>query len=299
MIDADLVIGNDVSMNEVGSDARLQEIASQFLELEYVEAVVLAGSAAAGTSDSQSDYDLYVYSRYPVNVAFRENLLRARAQRLDLHCTFWEDEDVWIEPDAIEFQIMYRSCAWTEGELSARLDRCEAMLGYTTAICYNIEHSRTLWDRSGWFARMQGRLLQGYPERLARAVIQKNLPVMGAIISSYERQIQAAFPRQDLVSLNHRVAAWLASYFDILFAANRRFHPGEKRLLAHAEELPSVPESMIEDVRTSCSEAGGLERCVADHLILCAAVLKNGWNTKAFSNVGRPGRPLCQKMLGI
>ena len=163
---------------------------------------------------------------------------------------------------------MYRSCAWTEGELSARLDRCEATLGYTTAICYSIERSRTLWDRSGWFAQMQGRLLQGYPERLARAVIQKNLPVMGAIISSYEWQIQTAFLRRDLVSLNHRVAAWLASYFDILFAANRRFHPGEKRLLAHAEELPSVPESMIEDVRTSCSQAGGLERCVADHLIL-------------------------------
>ena len=94
---------------------------------------------------------------------------------------------------------MYRSCAWTEGELCARLDRCEAILGYTTAICYNIARSRTLWDRSGWFARMQGRLLQGYPERLARAVIQKNLPVMGAIISSYEQQIQAAFLRQDLV----------------------------------------------------------------------------------------------------
>jgi hypothetical protein len=35
--------------------------------------------------------------------------------------------------------------------------------------------------------------------------------------------------------------------------------------ITHAEELPSVPESMIEDVRTSCSQAGGLERCVADH----------------------------------
>jgi len=123
MIDADLVIGNDVSMNEVGSDARLQEIASQFSELEYVEAVVQAGSAAAGTSDSQSDYDLYVYSRHPVNVAFRKKLLRPRAQRLDLHRTFWEDEDAWIEPDAIGFEIMYRSCAWTEGELRARLDR--------------------------------------------------------------------------------------------------------------------------------------------------------------------------------
>ena len=38
-----------------------------------------------------------------MNVAFRENLLRPRAQRLDLHRTFWEDEDAWIEPEAIEF----------------------------------------------------------------------------------------------------------------------------------------------------------------------------------------------------
>ena len=79
MLDPDLVIGNDVS-----SDARLREIASEFSEVEYVEAVVLAGSAAGGTSDSQSDYDLYVYSRHPVNVAFRENLLRPRALRYPL-----------------------------------------------------------------------------------------------------------------------------------------------------------------------------------------------------------------------
>ena len=115
-------------MDEAGSDARLREIASRFSELGYVEAVALAGSVAAGTSDSQSDYDLYVYSHQPVDVAFRDSLLRPRAQRLDLHRAFWEDEDAWIEHDAIEFQIMYRSCAWTEGELSARLDRCEALL---------------------------------------------------------------------------------------------------------------------------------------------------------------------------
>ena len=158
-------------MDEIGSEAWLPEIASRFSELRYVEAVVLAGSVAGGTSDSQSDYDLYVYSRQPVNVAFRDSLLRPRAQRLDLHRAFWEDEDAWIEHDGIEFQIMYRSCAWTEGELSARLDRCEALFGYTTAICYSIERSRTLWDRSGWFARMQRRLRNGYPRQLARAVV--------------------------------------------------------------------------------------------------------------------------------
>ena len=255
-------------MDEVGSDARLREIASRFSELEHVEAVVVAGSVAVGTSDSQSDYDFYVYSRQPVDVAFRHGLLRPRAQRLELHRTFWEDEDAWIEPDDTELQIMYRICAWTERELTAKLDRCEASLGYTTAICYNIECSRALWDRSAWFAHMQRRLLEGYPEGLARAIVQKNLPVLGAIISSYEQRIQAAFLRQDPVSLNHRAAAWLSSYFDILFAANRKFHPGEKRLLAHVEKLPSTPESMVEDVRTICSRAGSLQRCIVDHLVL-------------------------------
>jgi hypothetical protein len=59
MIDLDLVIGNDVSMDEVGSDARLEEIASQFSELEYVEAMALAGSATGGALDSQSDFESY------------------------------------------------------------------------------------------------------------------------------------------------------------------------------------------------------------------------------------------------
>ena len=46
-------------MDEVGSDARLQEIASQLSELENVEAVVLAGSAAGGPLDLQSDFESY------------------------------------------------------------------------------------------------------------------------------------------------------------------------------------------------------------------------------------------------
>jgi hypothetical protein len=227
-------------MDAIGFEKRLREIASRFSELEYVEAVALAGSAALGASDSHSDYDLYVYAHQPVDMALRDSLLRPTAQRLELHRTFWEDEDAWIELDDTELEIMYRTCVWTESELTARLDRCEASLGYTTAICYSIEHSRALWDRSGWFARMQRRLLAGYPELLFRAIVQKNLPVLGTIISSYEQQIQAAFLRQDVVSLNHRVAAWLSSYFDILFAANRQFHPGEKRLLAHVEKLPDA-----------------------------------------------------------
>jgi hypothetical protein len=86
------------------------------------------------------------------------------------------------------------------------------------------------------------------------------------MIHSYEQQIRSAFRRRDRISLNHRTAAWLASYFDILFAANRRFNPGEKRLLAHAQALPMVPDRMVTDVEAACAGACSLESCVADHL---------------------------------
>jgi hypothetical protein len=51
--------------------------------------------------------------------------------------------------------------------------------------------------------------------------------------------------RGDLVSVNHRVAALLASYFDVLFALNRVLHPGEKRLLAFAaKNCPLLPKDI-------------------------------------------------------
>jgi hypothetical protein len=51
------------------------------------------------------------------------------------------------------------------------------------------------------------------------------------------------------VSVNHRLAPWLASYFDILFALNRALHPGEKRLALYVEEeCLCKPEHWKEDL---------------------------------------------------
>jgi predicted nucleotidyltransferase len=254
----------------------IEELAANFAELEDVEALVLAGSATTGLADEWSDYDLYAYTRGVVPIEFRAKLLKPRAARLELHNTFFEWSDEWVEPDGTTFDLMYRSCDVIEADVEAKLERGEAALGYSTSVCYSVLQARPVFDRRGWFKALQSRLKsKPYPAVLMQGVIKMNLPVLGGMIHSYEQQIRSAFRRRDRVSLNHRTAAWLASYFDILFAANRRFNPGEKRLLTHAQALPTVPDKMVADVEAVCTGACSLESCVVDHLEAMRARLEH------------------------
>ena len=97
-------------------------------------------------------------------------------------------------------------------------------------------------NRNGAFRSAQERFDVPYPEPLRANIICKNLRLLTKNLPSYDVQIEKAVCRGDLVSVNHRTAAFLESYFDILFALNRMTHPGEKRmaafLKAHADILP-------------------------------------------------------------
>src|SRR4249919_1585721 len=113
-------------MNQGGAVEALGKIAEQFAKLKSVEAVALAGSSTSGSADEHSDFDIYVYSRQNIEVSFRDRLIKPMAQSMELHRTFWEDEDVWVGLDGRQFEFMYRSCEWTEGELKARLEQHQA-----------------------------------------------------------------------------------------------------------------------------------------------------------------------------
>jgi hypothetical protein len=93
----------------------IEELAANFAELEAVVALVLGGSAATGLP-MRSEYDLYAYTRGVVPIEFRTKLLKSRAARLELHNTFWEWSDEWVEPDGTIFDLMYRSCDAIEAE---------------------------------------------------------------------------------------------------------------------------------------------------------------------------------------
>lgn len=218
------------------TDARdvIQRLTQAFGMLPQVLAVVLGGSRAAATSDVASDYDLYVYTVWEVPIDFRRTLLGESAE---IDNRFWEPGDEWSDPSTgTHIDIMYRSPEWIEGQIERILSRHEASLGYTTCFWYHIVHSEALLDPRGWYQGLQNRGRVAYPEGLRRAVLMKNWPVLRRNHSSYRHQIEVALNRGDIVSVQHRVTAFLASFFDVWFALERKLHPGEKCLLFHLSE---------------------------------------------------------------
>jgi hypothetical protein len=131
---------------------------------------------------------------------------------------------------------MYRRPEWIEDQLDRCLVRQEAAIGYSTCFWYSILHSEVLFDPRGWYRRLQDRARVPYPDGLRRAIHAKNWPILRRNQSSYRRQIQLALNRGDSVSVQHRVTALLASYFDVWFAIERKPHPGEKRLATNLPE---------------------------------------------------------------
>jgi len=212
----------------------LLHLASRFAKFPHVIAVVLAGSRGGGTSDRESDFDIYVYASAEVPVEFRRALLGNGAE---IDNRFWEPGDESYDLAAgLKLDIMYRSPKWMEDQLDRVLVRHEAAIGYTTCFWSNVLHSDPLFDRGGWFQQLQDRANVAYPDQLRRAVIAKNWPILRHTQSSYRRQIELALQRGDEVSVQHRVTALLASFFDVWFALERKPHPGEKRLLTHLPE---------------------------------------------------------------
>lgn len=239
-----------------------QEIAEELRRAPQVLAVAMAGSSTSGNRDARSDIDLYVYAPEEVPLGLRREIAERRGVQVELDNRFWETGDEWDERGSgIHVDVMFRSPAFAEDSLARVLDRHEASLGYSTALWHNLRTSKILLDRDGWLARVIASAGRPYPDALARAIIAKNWPLLRGVAGAYPKQIALAAQRDDAVAVNHRLAALLASAFDVLFALNRVPHPGEKRLLALASRLPLAPEDLRARVEAMLSfTPGSLDR---------------------------------------
>lgn len=254
-------------------DARVQEITAYYAAIPEVLAVAQSGSRTAGNGDEHSDIDLYVYSREEVPLAPRREIAARRGRRFEVDNRWWEVGDEWLErEDCLHIDVMFRRAADFKNHLTSLLERFEARTSYSTALWHNLRTSEILFDPEGWLADLKRRADVPYPEELALAIITLNFPLLRGAFGAYPNQIALAAQRGDIAAVNHRLAEFLASFLDVLFALNRTPHPGEKRLLTLAGRLPLVPPDFAPQIEgllaftpgTLGEVPGRVERLVED-----------------------------------
>lgn len=226
----------------------VQTILKDFKE---IDAVLLSGSMRNNSSDIYSDIDLYVYLNNELDVDKRTKFISSIADTYEIDNQFWETEDCFTLKDSgVKVELIYRSYTWIHDQLVRVMDNFEASVGYSTCFCRNFLDSEILFDNSDNFLKLQQQFSISYPKELQKNIIAKNFPLLKNIASSYYNQLSLAIKREDIVSINHRVSAFLDSYFDIIFAINMIYHPGEKKLLKIVQrECDILPKGFEEDLK--------------------------------------------------
>ena len=208
----------------------VNELFEELGSLSQVEAIALGGSRATGRNDEKSDYDVYVYITDSIDENQRRNILGKYCKYMEIGNSFWELEDDVTLSDGIDMDIIYRDMKGFENMVSSVVMDCIPWNGYTTCMWHNLITSKIVLDKNGKLSTLQEKYRIPYPKELKENIIANNLKLLSGMLPSFDMQIKKAENRGDLVSVNHRVTEFLASYFDIIFALNEMTHPGEKRM---------------------------------------------------------------------
>ncbi len=231
------------------NDDNFNNIISSLYELDEVDAIALGGSRSTGANDDCSDYDIYVYCNAEISNDKRSAALTKHCSQSEIGNHYWESEDNCVMLNGICIDIIYRDVKMFEQYINMVIKNGKPFNGYTTCFWHNIITSKVIFDKSGKFTHLKESCTLPYPEQLRKNIIENNRKLLSGCLPSYDKQILKAHNRGDLVSVHHRITAFLESYFDIIFAFNRVPHPGEKRLIALCKEKCKVlPEDFEENI---------------------------------------------------
>lgn len=215
----------------------------EFAKLPQVEAIALGGSRAGEHFDEKSDYDVYVYCLKPIAEDVRRQILEKHCSYMEIGNQYWETEDNCVLNNGIDIDILYRNLEDFCAGVAGVVEQYRPSNGYTTCMWHNLKTCKALYDRNGRLAAAKNRFDVPYPDELKTAIVNRAWNLLHRAMPAYEAQILKAAERKDFVSINHRTAAFLESYFDLLFALNEQTHPGEKRLIPLCREMcAKLPE---------------------------------------------------------
>ncbi len=250
----DLFLKSTDNNIQMKNEEVLNKILSEFEDLDGVEAIGIGGSSASKKADSSSDIDIYVFTSKDIPTEQREKIIQKYSSKYDVgQDYFGPDDEFYVDSMDKDFDIVYFDKKWIEDNYENVWINGNLSNGYTTCFLYTLSILDVKHDKTGWLENLKAQLNTPYPKKLQENIIQRNMMLLkDKPFASYYAQLQKAVKRKDFNSVNHRIAAFLESYFDIIFARNELLHPGEKRLVEYANAnckvLPKDFEKDVDDL---------------------------------------------------
>lgn len=233
-------------MNEI-----FNGIINEFKNFSEVMAIAIGGSGTSKTSDTLSDIDIYIFIDNDILVTDRKNIIKKYSSKYEVGGEYFGSGDEFFVDDLNQqFDVMYWNTKWFEDVVNNVWFKYYPSNGYTTAFLYTLNNFQIIYDKDNWLKTLQNLIHTEYPKELKQNIIKRNMMLLkDKPFASYYEQIEKAINRNDIVSINHRIAAFMASYFDIIFSVNEFLHPGEKRLIQYAKKNCKIlPENFDKNI---------------------------------------------------
>lgn len=211
----------------------LKQIFDKYIEIPEVESIAIGGSVMAKTSDVCSDIDVYIFSNDNIPLEKRNLIIKPISDKYEIGGEYFGSGDEFLLKGLNkQLDIMYWNNKWFETVIYNTWFNYCPQNGYTTCFLFTLKNFDIIYDKNNWLRTLQEEINTPYPKSLKENIINRNLMLMkDKPFASYYEQIEKAIQRNDINSINHRITAFVASYFDIIFALNEKLHPGEKRLI--------------------------------------------------------------------
>jgi hypothetical protein len=264
-------------------DSLLPTLVATLSDLPGIVAVALGGSARSGFADVHSDLDLHVYWQPPLaapeqRTARLATIADAGSVRVGVQSWGLEDH---LRIDGRLVELVYLHWGDTLAEIDRAYDSGLNSESYATAFLYTAAHDQILHDPHGGLATIQARL-RSYPAATYRVLLERQ----PALLRFYTRQLGVAQARGDLLFAQQRRYTIQMVFFNLLFALNQQYHPGEKRLLTHLQRCSLQPAQCAERwqhaARLAVDDPALSSELTALGDDLLALVARQGFKTDAY-----------------
>jgi len=253
----------------INSNSYLNNIYAEYKKFPQTRAMALGGSGANKTSDEISDIDLYIFVDKDIPVKDRLEIAKKYSSNYETGCEYFgAGDEFMVDKIGQQLDVMYMDTGWFEKTTDDVWEKHQPSNGYSTCFLHTLKNLKILYDKNNWLKTLQNKLNKPYPKELKENIIKRNMMLMkDKPFASYYEQIKKAIKRGDKVSIGHRISAYLASYFDVLFAKNELLHPGEKRLVKYAKDNCKVlPDNFEEDINALLNGSNSDTLAILDNM---------------------------------